>query len=880
VGRYVGGLIANGILRLASVNMTLTSFFVSSAVNPSIICQDPTGSWAANSQPCINLLGIIGGTSQNGSDGGIIGRLYSGLYQGLIIMVMAFVGIWLLWTGIAKRKIREAFSGLVWALLLFAGGVIMLNNPLLLAQAPMRIGTAIGACAVEGINGINCFNPSGSSLNNSSGGATEGSECYLDVSGADNISDQLSISSKMATCTLWKAFVLQPWSLGQFGTTYDNLYTGGLNSQEGNYLKAFKDQSSVNYWKNISVSMYSSTGDASTTCLATDSKWRYSNIALYQLSLQTLMHDCNGAAKNIAYHDTSKVYGTNDTYADWYYLVDLMASAKATAGAADPANDVAYTWWYWYGGYSSTRIGIAMIALFASFLGGFVLSVTALFGLMYMFSGVLLMAFAPIFLLFGIVPGQGKKIFLGWVEQVLSAILKYFASILWLLIGVQLYSAVLGSANNLGTSFLFVIIVTMVVWMYRREFINLIGRASLGGQQMSNKLGDYMSNKAKSAKRLAVANVGGYAGGFVAGNDNVRKYDGSDGFKGRVKNTLGNLKERGTAANDTRRWSNTQQLKRGNGIISNAARSSDAVQDARRKKALQDTEATKRTLDAAKGDLSKRLNLTEAEALAMDVDSLRNGSESEFLEKTASERALLSSTDKSMNQINAHKSKLNELLENGVDHTEVAIPLGQGKTQKISGDDAKAYLDYKKNQELLRMEKTSKNKTLDAARLQEIQKSMNDSRETYSIVNDLVNESNASNEKEALAGSNYASKDDLMKARDAATSSITAAQSDRDADLRKFEEIKKYKKVISVSQAADLNNNRLETNRRAEKLDMNDIDTIRQAKDSVQDVIDSKGNINDEALDKLGLDVGSTSKTRRKRRKLTRNNNKLGPGNN
>ena len=161
---------ASIIMSIANINTRISSFFVAKAVDPDFICQDVKNTAGVS---CINLLAIIGGNGNAGSDGGIIGRLYSGLYQGLVVLFWLGVAVWVAWTGLAKRKLTAALGGLFTAFIIFAIGVIALNNPLLVAQAPMRIGTTLGGCVIEGINGVNCMSSDSSDPNGAPSTGTE-----------------------------------------------------------------------------------------------------------------------------------------------------------------------------------------------------------------------------------------------------------------------------------------------------------------------------------------------------------------------------------------------------------------------------------------------------------------------------------------------------------------------------------------------------------------------------------------------------------------------------------------------------------------------------------------------------------------------------------
>src|SRR5690606_36295454 len=107
--------------------------------------------------------------------------------------------------------------------------------------------------------------------------------------------------------------------------------------------------------------------------------------------------------------------------------------------------------WNQWGSSSSGgmhKTGIALLALFTSGLGGFILIVVSIFALIYYFSSVLLMAFAPIFLLLGVHPGRGKKLLFGWLEKVISNVVKYIISAVFLIVAIALYGAILGNSNN------------------------------------------------------------------------------------------------------------------------------------------------------------------------------------------------------------------------------------------------------------------------------------------------------------------------------------------------------------------------------------------------------------------------------------------------
>lgn len=586
-------MISGTILSAAGLISNFTSIFVTKAVDPSFICQDPKNTVGAT---CINLLAVIAGDGGAGDDGGIIGRLYSGLYMGLSVMAFLAVGVWAAWTGIAKRRLTSALGGIFTAIVIFGAGILLMGNPLLIAQLPMRVGTTLGGCVVMGVNGVNCMSSTSSDPNTA---PKENTECYVDDAGDVDVSRSLALVAKQASCKTWQAFVFQPWVAGQFGTSYSNLNTGGGPGEAGPLFQ--QTAGTLDYWQKIKVGMYASDAKPTSICTESSTGYTYSNVALYQLNLMSNIHACDKS-----YHRSTAIKTNQQVYSDWVYVVDAMSQAlKAGSGDSDTtSSDLQYMWYSWIGSYGWNRMAIALLAVICSIGGAAVLITTSALAIMYLFTGVLLTAFAPLFFLIGIVPGQGKKIFLGWVEKIVSAILKYFACVLWMMVTLELYSAVLAGANNgLGATLIFVVIVTLAMWMYRDEFLKMIGRANFGGTQFSNKLGDMGRGMAKGAGRLAGAQAAGFAAGMITGDGEHETYDKSQDWKaGEVKNghrinaltamthnamernkvRAKNVGHRLRGGVDQAGWSTMQQLKRGTGIVAQAARAYDVVDDKRR----------------------------------------------------------------------------------------------------------------------------------------------------------------------------------------------------------------------------------------------------------------------------------------------------------
>lgn len=678
-------MISGTILGTAGLISNFTSIFVTKAVDPSFICQDPKNEAGVT---CINLLAVIAGDGGAGDDGGIIGRLYSGLYMGLSVMAFLAVGIWAAWTGLAKRKLTSALGGIFTAVIIFGSGILLMGNPLLIAQLPMRVGTTLGGCVVMGVSGVNCLSSTSSDPNTA---PKENTECFVDDAGEVDVSRSLALVAKASSCKVWEAFVFQPWVAGQFGTSYKNLNTGGGPGEAGPLFQ--NTSGTLDYWQKIKVGMYAA--DAKPTSICTDSTtgYTYSNVALYQLNLMSNIHACSKP-----YHQPTAIKTNQQVYSDWVYVVDAMSQAlKAGAGGGDTTgSDLRYMWSSWIGSYGLNRMAIAILAVVASIGGAAVLITTSALAIMYLFTGVLLTAFAPLFFLIGIVPGQGKKIFLGWVEKIVSAILKYFASILWMMITLELYAAVLGGANNgLGATLIFVIIVTLAMWMYRDEFLKMIGRANFGGTQFSNKLGDMGRDMARGAGRLAGARAAGAAAGFITGDGEHETYDKSKKWKAgetkdghrinaltamthnvmeRNKVRAKNIGHRVRGAHDQAGWSTMQQLKSGTGIVAQAARAYDVVDDKRRGEVQRKLASNAKALQDARGvaysQMVQRLQASgvsaeeaariaglNAQDRAAELANLNGG----LADKTKQAEAELADAKDAREKASTHKAAVNDV---------------------------------------------------------------------------------------------------------------------------------------------------------------------------------------------------------------------------
>lgn len=443
------------------------------------------------------LVEIIGGT---GGDEGLISIFLHSIYTPLVVIALLITAVTIVYKGLIQMKLREAFSSIIWSVAAFVIGVTLMLIPNLLVGTPQAITSTITTCVLGALNGQNCLTGEVTTPS-----LLTGIECASRVEGDLNSADMMVNGMN---CTIWKTFVLEPWAEEQFGTSYNNLYTynppSGADTWEG--LEGDGKQYCVNLAS--SQSGESSVGpvvmdrnDDATVC----------NIALYQLYLMTEMEDPVNHYGD-GYVLTSDPNNSDAPYDErWFDIIVPMAKHSSA-------------WRNWSGQARLLgRLGSANMSLFAVSAAALVLVVLSVFGAAYKLISVIMMAFAPLFFLFAVEPTRGKRIFLGWLETLISSLLKYFAITLLIIVSLILYAGILSTTTGVS-SFIAVIVLTAALLMYREEVVNLIGASNMGGQRLSNRANKTLDWAKKQGKEKGSAIVGGAIGGVV-GSEMSRRGD-------------------------------------------------------------------------------------------------------------------------------------------------------------------------------------------------------------------------------------------------------------------------------------------------------------------------------------------------------------------
>lgn len=443
------------------------------------------------------LVGIVGGT---GSNGGLIGNFLYGLYMPFLILAGLTVAITLIYKGIVKRKIRESFMNIAWSFGAVIVGLAFMLNPQILAEAPQTITSQITTCVLGALSGQNCLTGKVKTP-----APLSGIECQSSVEDKGSKTNADMLVNSMS-CTIWKTFVLEEWALEQFGEPYSNLYTHNV-PKGGKLWEALPEGKGERYCVTMGSSKSAEeygvdtiTGKEKQVIL--DEGDQVCNVALYQLYIKTRAHDVVNH-KNDEFAISASTGGKTKYDARWFDIILPMAKEGTN-------------WSQWSGSWRSLgRIASSFMSLIAVSFAGYILIPLGILGGVYNIAGIVLMAFAPLFLLLAIEPTRGRKMFLGWVESIISSVLKYFAIAMMIVVALTMYSAVLNSVTG-PMAFISVIIMSFLFRSYRKEILDIIGAANLGGKRVSNKIQGAYDKTKKTAKKYGGAAIGGAAGAVVA----------------------------------------------------------------------------------------------------------------------------------------------------------------------------------------------------------------------------------------------------------------------------------------------------------------------------------------------------------------------------
>ncbi|SEK41702.1 type IV secretion system protein [Nonomuraea pusilla] len=141
----------------------------------------------------------------------------------------------------------------------------------------------------------------------------------------------------------------------------------------------------------------------------------------------------------------------------------------------------------------SSRLGVAVGAFIAALVAGVLIFLVAVSLLVLKVGFLLLLILGPVFLLIGVHPGSGRIVAMRWVEMLIGTLLRQAVLTLVLSVLVYGYALIISMALPWGMQVLFMALLTIAVFFYRRPFQHLF--SSINGHTVATRmLGDAASS--------------------------------------------------------------------------------------------------------------------------------------------------------------------------------------------------------------------------------------------------------------------------------------------------------------------------------------------------------------------------------------------------
>ncbi|MEV5329468.1 type IV secretion system protein [Nonomuraea sp. N2-4H] len=134
----------------------------------------------------------------------------------------------------------------------------------------------------------------------------------------------------------------------------------------------------------------------------------------------------------------------------------------------------------------SNRLGVAVGAFIAALVAGLLIFLVAVSLLVLKVGFLLLLILGPIFLLIGVHPGSGRIIAMRWVEMLIGTLLRQAVLTIVLSVLIYGYALIISTAMPWGMQVLFMALLTIAVFFYRRPFQHLF--ASINGHTVTTRM--------------------------------------------------------------------------------------------------------------------------------------------------------------------------------------------------------------------------------------------------------------------------------------------------------------------------------------------------------------------------------------------------------
>lgn len=420
---------------------------------------------------------------QPGSHGGLVNALFLN-YLAPIVM---FGALWMGWQGLVKKRSSQAIQGAIWMISAASLALAFLLHPIGVAgtlnHGVSYIATEIisleanaGTAALGTPSTVSSSEtPNANIVNNP---ITASDMCALPDGTYPGSSDK---GWRMAQCSIWQTFVYSPWASGQFGATVGQDVKG----------------------QTMTIPNGASTSSSFSTHAI---QLVYLNAHVYNHD-QTVTGPSNWMGQGVPADKVAANTAVINT------LINLQGAKSATNPTPSTPSFTGDNW--------TGRISISFID-FVAMLASFIPIMTLTFSLITLQLGLIfLLLLAPIFLTFGIHPGFGRRLTMGWLEMIVANTLKRIgtAGLLGtLLLMVQVIMSI-GGAWIIQTM---LIVFSCIGFMaYRGKILKMfrinLGGSSMGDSQEMKQVGKNFFREVKTVTKEGLAAEGGFTKGAASG---------------------------------------------------------------------------------------------------------------------------------------------------------------------------------------------------------------------------------------------------------------------------------------------------------------------------------------------------------------------------
>ncbi len=414
-----------------------------------------------------------------GEDGPVdtlLSNSLDGLFLVFLAPIIVLTAIYFAYAGLVKRRSSETIQGVIWMIGASAAAIFLFSNPL---TVPTFINNTVSQVQALTLNVITA---------STAGGGGNGALCYLppEAPPGNNLTPdqqaQIAEANRFRTirisqCVQWQIFLYQPWAVGQFG----DLASVPLDGADSVAINGRTLQASGN-----------SAVDPGTA------------MSLVHLDAVTINHDQAIAGGLTAAERAQKISQRQLIY-DYMKELWNVAPGQATSSQIGAVET-------WTGGDRVVRLGAAFLALISMILAAGPILLLTFSLLLYQLGTLFLLLLAPVFLTLGINPGWGRRIALGWLEQIINLSIKRIGTTVLIAILLAVIQAIVFAGGAWIVQIFLISATGIGMLTFRGRILSMLASVNLGG---TNAI-DVEEATSRGAKLAGGVATGAVVGGGMA----------------------------------------------------------------------------------------------------------------------------------------------------------------------------------------------------------------------------------------------------------------------------------------------------------------------------------------------------------------------------